>query len=80
MAKPTWRTIVAPGVNGYIVRWYVQKVEQTLDFEQLPYLRVEGAQWIVACFPRAGDLTGVAAKVELDGGGGEYLIAFNLDQ
>ncbi len=78
MIKPSWSAVVAPGVHGYITRWNVQKGERFLSFGQLPYLRAEERQRIVAHFPRAGDLTAVAAQITLDDGNG-YMIAFNLD-
>lgn len=73
-----WCAVLHPDCYGYLVRWYARKGQRTVEFPQLPELRVAGAESIVvrSQTPLMNEVTGLAAAIERDDGT-TYMIAFN---
>lgn len=73
-----WCAVLHPDCYGYLVRWYAKKGERTVDFPQLPELRVCGNESLVvrSQTPLMNEVSGLAAAIERDDGT-TYMIAFN---
>ena len=92
MAHQTWTGVPGPDVAGWVIKWHARRDDQTLEFAQVPLLRVLPGSSIVVSLhfpgigPIFGEVTGLCAIIELDEAcsqalaGRHYLVAFNPDQ